>query len=523
MPENAQPHAVIPAADLQLSAQNPQWRVFAAAAPGASLVARPLRVIEAAGIYVDLSMQRHSSALAQAGLALLQARDVLGARAALFAPGAPDAAHGRYPVLRAGYGAHPEEQCDIEVEIEYARMLEFVRELDRGGACPAVLYLGGGAGQWALRLALQAFGGPAQRRQLRFVSGGDAAALHEALAGLDPRRTLVVAASRGFEPSETLDNARAAIDWLRRAGIDDVSAHLVAVTGNESAARALGVAAARVFRLPSWLQSRHELWSVGALPVALALGVDMLKALRSGAAAMDQHFLQAAPAVNAPMQMALAAVANTSAMHWPTHALAVYSARLAALPACVQQLEMTLAGRAPASLPAYPVVWSPAGAPGPGAFFEWLHRAPAGAPVDFIAGLDEYPASPPAHRALLANCLAQREALLRGLPAGPGQPAAGGGRPSTLVVLRQVDPRAVGALLALYEHKAFVQAALWGAALGGADQAQACQRLAQDIARQLAVPPAAGPVDWGHDSSTAFWIDRYREQGGAGAAAGRTA
>ncbi|MGK0625148.1 hypothetical protein QJT91_25100, partial [Bordetella bronchiseptica] len=81
----------------------------------------------------------------------------------------------------------------------------------------------------------------------------------------------------------------------------------------------------------------------------------------------------------------------------------------------------------------------------------------------------------------------------------------------------------VGALLALYEHKAFVQAALWGAALGGADQAQACQRLAQDIARQLAVPPAAGPVDWGHDSSTAFWIDRYREQGGAGAAAGRTA
>ncbi|WP_033840117.1 glucose-6-phosphate isomerase, partial [Bordetella bronchiseptica] len=184
---------------------------------------------------------------------------------------------------------------------------------------------------------------------------------------------------------------------------------------------------------------------------------------------------------------------------------------------------LTWAGRAPASLPAYPVVWSPAGAPGPGAFFEWLHRAPAGAPVDFIAGLDEYPASPPAHRALLANCLAQREALLRGLPAGPGQPAAGGGRPSTLVVLRQVDPRAVGALLALYEHKAFVQAALWGAALGGADEAQACQRLAQDIARQLAVPPAAGPVDWGHDSSTAFWIDRYREQGGAGAAAGRTA
>ncbi|SUW98954.1 glucose-6-phosphate isomerase [Bordetella parapertussis] len=146
MPENAQPHAVIPAADLQLSAQSPQWRVFAAAAAGASLVARPLRVIEAAGIYVDLSMQRHSSALAQAGLALLQARDVLGARAALFAPGAPDAAHGRYPVLRAGYGAHPEEQCDIEVEIEYARMLEFVRELDRGGACPAVLYLGGGRG-----------------------------------------------------------------------------------------------------------------------------------------------------------------------------------------------------------------------------------------------------------------------------------------------------------------------------------------------------------------------------------------
>ncbi|WP_304984962.1 hypothetical protein [Bordetella pertussis] len=175
------------------------------------------------------------------------------------------------------------------------------------------------------------------------------------------------------------------------------------------------------------------------------------------------------------------------------------------------------------NLHTYPVVWSPAGAPGPGAFFEWLHRAPAGAPVDFIAGLDEYPASPPAHRALLANCLAQREALLRGLPAGPGQPAAGGGRPSTLVVLRQVDPRAVGALLALYEHKAFVQAALWGAALGGADEAQACQRLAQDIARQLAVPPEAGPVDWGHDSSTAFWIDRYREQGGAGAAAGRTA
>ena len=137
---------------------------------------------------------------------------------------------------------------------------------------------------------MQAFGGPTQRRQIRFVSNIDGHAFNDAVTGLDPRRCLVVVSSKSFTTAETLHNARAAIAWLRRGGVTDVAAHLAAVTANAAAARALGVPAERVFSMCDWVGGRYSVWSVAGLSIALTVGAEVLIGMRAGAEAMDQHF-----------------------------------------------------------------------------------------------------------------------------------------------------------------------------------------------------------------------------------------
>jgi len=214
--------------------------------------------------------------------------------------------------------------------------------------------------------------------------------------------------------------------------------------------------------------------------------------------------------------------------------IAPYDFRLADLVPYLQQLEMESLGKRvagdgqPVGVPTAPIIWGMPGTDGQHTFFQWLHQSEDGAPVDFIASLQGHPGSPDAHRMLLANCLAQRQALLRGKSLEQAlldvahiddreralslarHMVHPGGRPSTLVVMRQLDPRSLGALLALYEHKVFVQSVVWG--INPFDQwgVELGKRLATGIERELAVPVSAGLVDWGHDASTSYWIDRYR-------------
>lgn len=514
-----------------------EWRAFAQAAHGAALDAGALKVIEAAGLCVDLTMQRQSPALEAAALALLRARGLDAARQALFSGGPVNWTEGKpawHTALRAGRTREQPDGQDRDSVCEYSRMADFVRHVDQNADFATVLHIGIGGSDWGPRLAIQAFGSPGQRRQIRFVSNIDGHAFHDAVAGLDPRRCLVVVSSKSFTTAETLHNARAAIAWLRQGGVADPSAHLAAVTANAPAARALGVPASQVFRMCDWVGGRYSVWSVAGLSIALTVGADVLIGMRAGAEAMDQHFQQAPLGANAPVQLALAGLVNCSVLGHGSLNIAAYSARLLHLVTYLQQLEMESLGKrvggdgAAVDVPTAPIIWGMPGTDGQHTFFQWLHQSAHGAPVDFIASLQGHPDSPDAHRMLLANCLAQRQALLRGKDLeqalldvahveDPEQALTlahhmvhPGGRPSTLIVLRQLEPRALGALLALYEHKVFVQSVVWG--VNPFDQwgVELGKRLATGIERELAVPVAAGVVDWGHDASTSYWIDRYR-------------
>ena len=518
-------------------ADRPQWQAFARAADAARLDAGALKTIEAAGLCVDLTMQWQSPALEEAGRALLEARGLAAARNALFEGGPVNWTEGKpawHTALRAGRTREAPDGQDSESVREYARMLDYVRALDKAGDYSSVLHIGIGGSDWGPRLAVQAFGGPAQRRQIRFVSNIDGHSLHDAVAGLDARRCLVVISSKSFTTAETLHNARAAIAWLRNGGVRDASAQLAAVTANPSAARALGVPGSQVFKMCDWVGGRYSVWSVAGLSIALTVGAEVLIGMRAGAEAMDQHFRQAPVGANAPVQLALAGLVNCSVKGHNSLNIAAYSARLLHLVTYLQQLEMESLGKRvagdgqPVGVPTAPIIWGMPGTDGQHTFFQWLHQSEDGAPVDFIASLQGHPGSPDAHRMLLANCLAQRQALLRGKSLEQAlldvahiddreralslarHMVHPGGRPSTLVVMRQLDPRSLGALLALYEHKVFVQSVVWG--INPFDQwgVELGKRLATGIERELAVPVSAGLVDWGHDASTSYWIDRYR-------------
>jgi len=368
------------------------------------------------------------------------------------------------------------------------------------------------------------------RRKVRFAANVDAHALLEAVHGLDPHDTLVIVASKSFTTTETLANAAAAVDWLRQAGVQQPLKQLVAITTNVAAAQKFGVASEHIFKFWEWVGGRYSLWSAIGLPIALSLGIEVLDDLLAGAAAMDQHFLHACPATNAPVQMALAGVVNRSVLGYPTLALAPYDSRLELLVPWAQQLEMESLGKVatrdgPAvEVPTGPVVWGLPGTDAQHTFFQWLHQDAQGAPVDFILCAQPDHAYPRHHQILLANCLAQRAALLRGKTFEEAlvetraterdsiqaehlayHRVHPGGRPSTLIVLPRLCAHTLGALLALYEHKVFVQGVIWG--INPFDQwgVEFGKVLAQNIIREL--DHAASPTH-AADVSTQYWIDQ---------------
>ena len=261
--------------------------------------------------------------------------------------------------------------------------------------------------------------------------------------------------------------------------------------------------------------------------MALAVGLEVIEGIRAGAAALDAHFAEADIAENAPVQLALAGVANRSVLGYGSLSIAAYDARLQYLAPYLQQLDMEslgksvdLAGR-PVGVPTGPSVWGMPGTDGQHTFFQWLHQGTDGAAVDFIMCREADHQWVEEHSMLLANCLAQRQTLLRGtsfdadhaglLDQGMAKDNAQwlarhrhhqGGRPSTLIVLPRLTPHALGALLALYEHKIFVQALIWG--INPFDQwgVEAGKKMASGILREL----HGEPQTVSHDLSTQHWI-----------------
>ncbi|HEX7387979.1 MAG TPA: glucose-6-phosphate isomerase [Castellaniella sp.] len=510
----------------------PEWKRFVLAAQTCAPRADGLDLIEAPGLVLDTSGQRHSADLLAAGEALLEARDFATQRARLLAGDEVNVTEHRaawHTVLRAPRG--PEDVLSARERVD-----AFVRRADSERRWRHIVHVGIGGSDWGVRLAVTAFGYAGTWRDVRFVANIDGHAIEGGLAGLDPRETLVVLVSKSFTTAETLQNGARAREWLKAAGLDP-AAHMVAVTAQPERARAWGIADTHIFRLWDWVGGRFSIWSAVSLTTALSVGSDVLAGLRMGAAAMDEHFAQAPLAANAPVRMALAGIVNRSVLGQGSLNIAPYDSRLANLVPYVQQLDMESLGKSvdvagrPVGVPTGPAVWGMPGTDAQHTFFQWMHQGSDGAPVDFILCRQADHHWPTHHRQLLANCLAQREALMRGKTLdearaecraeGLGAAAVEalaphrvhpGGRPNHLIVLPRLSPYSLGALLALYEHKVFTQGLIWG--IDPFDQwgVEYGKVLAKGIIAELGAgvaasaetaPPAATP----HDASTHHWIE----------------
>ena len=317
-----------------------------------------------------------------------------------------------------------------------------------------------------------------------FVSNLDSTDLARALARSNPEETLFVVVSKTFGTRETLVNAASAREWLVRAAGDEraVERHFVAVSARPERARAFGVAPRRVFEIWDWVGGRYSLWSAAGLSVAALVGMDDFEALLAGAGDMDEHFRSAPLATNAPVLLALIGVWNRNVLGAATHAVLPYDYALARLPAYLQQLEMESNGKRvdhagqPLDLASCPVVWGGPGSDAQHAFFQKLHQGGERVPCDFLVAARAQRELGDHQREVIANALAQSRAMMvgrrtedcdagAGAPGGPEGAAhrvVPGDQPSTTIVYERLTPRTLGALIALYEHKVFVQGVCWG-------------------------------------------------------------
>ncbi|WP_202330692.1 glucose-6-phosphate isomerase [Mesorhizobium sp. L-8-3] len=334
-----------------------------------------------------------------------------------------------------------------------------------------------------------------------YVSNVDGAHIADTLKGLDPETTLFIIASKTFTTVETMTNAATARAWIEAAlGKEAVGSHFAAVSTALDKVAAFGIESDRVFGFWDWVGGRYSLWSAIGLPIMIAVGPTNFRAFLAGAHAMDEHFATAPLLENIPVVMGLVGYWHRVICGYPARAVIPYDQRLSRLPAYLQQLDMESNGKsvtidgAPVSTPTGPLVWGEPGTNGQHAFFQLLHQGTDVIPVEFLAAAEGHePALRHHHDLLLANCLAQSEALMKGrtlaeaeaqmqakgmAPAEIGKIAPhrvfSGNRPSVTIVYRKLDPGTLGRLIALYEHRVFVEAQLfrinafdqWGVELG---------------------------------------------------------
>ncbi len=478
----------------------------------------------AAGLYADYSKHRVTDETLGLLVALARERELERWRERMFAGERINTSEDRpawHVALRSSTPppevAETLERMRVLVERAHRSVLRGVN----GRPIRAVVNLGIGGSDLGPRMAaraLRAF--DLGRIRTRFVANADPADLDAALDGLDPETTGFIVTSKTFTTVETLDNARRARAWLARALGDppDLGAHFIAVTANRDAAAAWGVAADRVFPMWDWVGGRYSVWSAVGLPIALAAGMPAFAELLAGARAMDEHFRTAPLESNLPVILALLGVWYGDFFGAQTHAVLPYAEDLRDLPAYLQQLEMESNGKrvdrdgAPVECATAPVVWGAAGTNGQHAFHQLLHQGTLLVPSDFIVpARPATGADPEAHRLLVANALAQSAALAFGRddPAAPHRHHPGN-QPSTTIVLPRLDPRSLGALLALYEHKVFTQGVVWG--VNSFDQWGV--ELGKALAKGLG-PALEGGGAGELDSSTRMLLARIRAAGDA--------
>ena len=389
-------------------------------------------------------------------------------------------------------------------------MLAFAERVRADAAITDIVNIGIGGSdlgpQMAVR-ALAAFALPGKR--FHFVSNVDGHELEATVHGLRPERTLFLVASKTFTTLETMTNAHSAKAWFHAQGGSDVARHFVALTTNVAAAQAFGIAT--TFGFWDWVGGRYSVWSTIGLPLAIAIGADGFRAFLDGAHAMDEHFRSAPLQANLPVRLGLLDVWYRNFHGFNSRCVAPYHSALGRWSAYLQQLEMESNGKRVdaqgAALPyaTAPTIWGETGTNGQHAFFQALHQGRDALPVEFIAVRQARHGLPGHHRLVLANALAQAQALMCGKASTDGHRHFPGNRPSTFLLLDDLTPASLGALIALQEHRVFVAGAIWG--INSFDQwgVELGKVLAQDLAARL-----DGGDGTGLDASTAGLLARLR-------------
>jgi len=369
---------------------------------------------------------------------------------------------------------------------------------------------------------------------VHYVSNVDGAQIVEVLRPLDPQKVLFIVSSKTFTTTETMTNAKTAIKWLTSSSFDEksVAKHFVAVTANKENAMGFGIEEHNIFDMWDWVGGRFSLWSAIGLAIALDLGFDKFKELLEGAYEMDQHFINAPLKDNMPAIMALISVWNTTFLGAHSQAILPYDQTLHMLSAYLQQAEMESNGKSVTwdgdeiNYATVPSIWGELGINGQHAFYQYLHQSNNVVPADFIGSVESVTPVQGHHETLMANFFAQTQALMVGvdeqqvradLKAKGRTPdyinkvsphkVHKGNRPTNTILLKRIDPKTLGSLIAAYEHKIFVQGIIlqicsfdqWGVELG--------KGLAAEIQEEL----STNSISEKHDCSTASLMRFYQK------------
>ena len=426
-------------------------------------------------------------------IGLAEARDVPARRDAMFAGERINATEDRpvlhtalrnranTPVIVDGTDVMPEVNAVLDRMGAFAQGVRTgTLAASDGGPFTDVVNIGIGGSDLGPAMATLALAPWHDGPRTHYVSNVDGAHIHDTLEGLDPARTLVIVASKTFTTVETMTNARTAQTWMRASLGDKADAHFAAVSTALDRTAAFGIDEAAVFGFWDWVGGRYSVWGAVGLPLMLAIGPERFAEFLTGAWEMDRHFVEAPLPQNMPVLLALVGVWHRDVMGYPTRAVLPYDQRLARLPAYLQQLDMESNGKGvmldgtPVARASGPVVWGEPGTNGQHAFYQLIHQGTDIVPCEFmVAARGCEPELAHHHDLLLANCLAQSAALMRGrdlaeAEAGGATPALAphkvfpGNRPSTTLIYRRLDPATLGRIIALYEHRVFVEGTIWG-------------------------------------------------------------
>ncbi len=503
--------------------------------------------IEAAGLFLDYSKNRLSKETLDLLVALAEQRQLGDQIAAMFSGEKINNTENRAALHTAlrNHSGRPifVDGNDITPDIEKVtrKMAGFVEAIHSGSwrgfngkRITDIVNIGIGGSDLGPRMVVNALSSYAvDGINVHFVSNIDGEHLSQTLEKLSPESTLFIIASKTFTTLETMTNAHSARHWFLEKSLEKgrVAKHFVAISTNVDAVVEFGIEAQNSFELWDWVGGRHSLWSAIGLSIALAVGMRQFEALLEGAHQMDEHFRTAQLKENMPVILALVGIWNRNFLSAPSYAVLPYDQRLKNFPTFLQQCDMESNGKSvskeglPVSVETGPVVWGEVGTNGQHAFYQLLHQGTQIIPTDFIVALKSDCGLEEHHKLLVVNCFAQAEALMKGktvkevvetlksegvddgeIERLTHHKTFRGNNPSNMILMDRLRPETLGALIALYEHKIFVQGVIWG--INSFDQwgVELGKQLASTLVEEL-----NGELTGSHDCSTNGLLNRYKQ------------